>query len=225
MDSFAVYTCYIGPSRTWSSRVYRAPTMEFPCFYFTNNQAIFNLAKDWGWTPVWLKIPIESDPIRDCQNTKLLRCCPHLYEPLAAYKYLCYLDSKLWITDFQKVLDLRGALTDAMPLVLSRHPRNYASVWGEFEEAILQPRYAADKEQYSDYIKAQLRAGFQDAPLRHCCGFSIRKQGDMMRRIGECWYSHIGRCGIEDQISWQFVAQQFPDAILEIPYKDCWESA
>jgi hypothetical protein len=219
-----VYTCYIGPDDNWSNLVYPAPTKDYPCFYFTNNRGTLERAEANGWTPVWVDVPIEVEHVRNCWNTKLLRCCPHLYEPLSTFDYLCYLDSKLWITDFSKVLELRHSLTETMPMVLSRHPLPYSSVWGEFDEAMQQTRYNAERDRYSKYIESQLLAGFQDVPLRHCCGFSIRKQCGMMRQIGECWYSHIGRCGIEDQISWQFVVQQFPGAILEIPYKSCWNA-
>jgi len=171
-----------------------------------------------------MDLPIEEDDARNCQNTKLLRCCPHLFEPLARHAYLCYLDSKLWITHLDAIVTLADELTDEMPLVLSRHPNAYTSVWGEFNEAMDQPRYACCRERYMRYIQQCLRMGFQDTPLRHCCGFRIQLQCDLARRIGESWYAHIGMCGIEDQISWQFVVQQFPGAIREIPYKECWNA-
>jgi hypothetical protein len=222
MIDLAFYTCYFGPDASCSNRVHPPPSREVPCYYFTNNRQTFDRASAAGWTAVWDTHPIETDEIRNCQHTKLLRCCPHLFEPMNTHTHLCYLDSKLWVTDLDTVLSLANDLTDETPLVLSRHPSDYTSAWGEFHEAMRQPRYAIHQPRYAQYISTMLRMGFQDLPLRHCCGFRIQKQCDLTRRIGECWYAHIGLCGIEDQISWQFVAQQFPGAIREIPYKHCW---
>lgn len=218
----AFYTCYFGSDNAWSNQVHAPPSKEHPCYYFTNNNKTLEVAREKGWIAVWEPIPVENDEIRDCQNTKLLRCCPHLFEPLNKHAYLCYLDSKLWVTDLPRILSLASTLTDDKPLVLSRHPTEYTSAWDEFNEAMKQARYISHRGQYETYIETMLRLGFQDLPLRHCCGFRIQKQGPLTQRIGETWYTHIGRCGIEDQISWQFVVQQFPDAVVEIPYKSVW---
>lgn len=222
MIDLAFYTCYYGPSGSWSNKVYPPPSREHPCYYFTNNRGTFESATIGGWIAVWDTQPIENNETRDCQNTKLLRCCPHLFEPVNKHAYLCYLDSKLWVTDLDLIVSLAKDLTDEKPLVLSRHPGTYTSAWGEFKEAMRQPRYRIHQPRYAQYISTMLRMGFEDLPLRHNCGFRIQKQGPLARQIGETWYAHIGLCGIEDQISWQFVVQQFPGAIHEIPYKSCW---
>jgi hypothetical protein len=222
----AFFTCYLGPDLSWSNIIHSPPSESHDCYYFTNNQNTYANLKDTGWIPVWLDIPIEDSEIKNCLNTKLLRCCPHLFDMLAKYEYLCYLDSKLWITDLDKVMQLQDVLasSETMTMAVSMHPRTYSSVWGEFDEAMQQARYKNYEKQYTDYIQHQLQSGYQDVPLRHCCGFSVRKQTEQMRRIGERWYSHIHRCGIEDQISWQFIIQDFPDAVYEVPYKYCWNS-
>jgi hypothetical protein len=222
MIDIAFYTCYLGPDACWSNKVHSPPSREHSCYYFTNNLKTFDTAKAAGWIAVLDDHPIENNETHDCQNTKLLRCCPHLFEPLNKHAYLCYLDSKLWVTDLDRILSLTNDMTDEMPLVLSRHPSEYSSVWGEFDEAMRQSRYECHRTRYAHYVESMLRLGFRDVPLRHCCGFRIQKQCDLTRRVGEMWYAHIGLCGIEDQISWQFVVQKFPGAIHEIPYKSCW---
>ena len=220
----AFFTCYLGPDSSWSNVVHKAPSQTHDCYYFTNNLTTYSKLEDAGWIPVWLDIPIEHDEIKDALNTKLLRCCPHLFDTLGKYDYLCYLDSKLWITDIEKVIEIQRVLEsdETLTLAVSMHPNTYSSVWGGFNEALYQPRYKQYEKQYVDYINTQLQNGYKDIPLRHCCGFSIRKQTECMRQIGERWYSHIHRCGIEDQISWQFIIQDFPTAVYEVPYKHCW---
>jgi hypothetical protein len=204
--------------------VHAPPSKDHPCYYFTNNQNTFDTAHAAGWIAVLEPIPIENNEIRDAQNSKFLRCCPHLIEQLARHEYLCYLDSKLWITDLDRVLSIARDLTDEMPLCMSRHPGDHTTVWTEFEGAMLQHRYGVQRDRYKSYMDDMLRMGFQDIPLRHCGGFRIQKRGPLTQRIGENWYAHIGRCGIEDQISWQFVVQQFPGAIVEVPYKSVWSA-
>jgi hypothetical protein len=220
----AFYTCYSGNDYAYSNMVHPAPSKEHDCYYFTNNSTTYSKLKDMGWIPILLDISIENDDIKDCQSTKLLRCCPHLFEPLNNYEYLCYIDSKLQITTVEKIEELQNILAanENLTLAMTMHPRNYASVWGEFDEAMQQHRYNINEKKYSEYIHSQLSSGYKDIPLRHCCGFSLRKQNDIMRRIGERWYSHICKCGIEDQISWQFIIQDFPNTVYEVPYKYCW---
>jgi len=226
MIDIAFYTCYLGPDGTWSNKVHPPPSSNHPCYYFTNNYNTFERAKKAGWAPVWMDVPVEESEIHNIANTKVLRCCPHLFEVLVPHTHLCYLDSKLWITDLDGILSVAKELTDERPLALSLHPfrDRYITVWDEFEEAMLQYRYACQRSRYVTYMNNCLRIGFQNCPLRHACGFRIQKQGELARRIGESWYAHIGLCGIEDQISWQFVVQQFPGSVLEIPYKGVWNA-
>jgi hypothetical protein len=220
----AFYTCYTGGDSGCSNQVRNVPSKEHDCYYFTNNPGTYARAKDMGWMPILLDYPVENDQIKDCQATKLLRCCPHLFEPLNRYEYLCYMDSKMETTSLEKIIELQTILHNSSDLVLAitLHPSSFTSVWGEFNEAMGQERYKKHESNYIQYIESQLRAGYKDIPQRHCCGFSVRKQNDIMRRIGERWYSHICRCGIEDQISWQFIIQDFPTAVYEVPYKYCW---
>jgi hypothetical protein len=224
MIDIAFYSCYLGPDSSWSNQVFPPPSKDHRCYYFTNNVRTAELAKAFGWIVVWDYQPISTDEIQNAYNTKLLRCCPHLFEPLNKHAYLCYIDSKVWITNLNEVLSLANRLTDDMPIVLSGHQWSHTTVWGEFIEAIKQPRYAVHRDRYRRYIDTMLRLGYRDIPLRHSTGFKILKQCALARRIGESWYSHIGLSGIECQISWQFVCQDFPGAILDVPYKTCWNA-
>jgi hypothetical protein len=226
MIDIAFYTCYFGPDRCWSNQVKTPPSKDHPCYYFTNNQKTFDTAKQAGWIAVWEPIPIENDQVRDAQNSKLVRCCPHLFEQLKKHTHLCYLDSKLWITDLDRILSIAKDLTDETPLCMSRHPAadNYTTVWDEYTTAMQQDRYGLHRDRYKLYIETMLKIGFEDIPLKHCSGFRIEKRCPLAQRIGENWYAHIGRCGIECQIAWQFVVQQFPGAITEVPYKSVWNA-
>jgi hypothetical protein len=78
---------------------------------------------------------------------------------------------------------------------------------------MLQPRYAIDKQRYKKYIVKQLARGYNEEVETHFqTGFIIRK-GDC-RDINEAWFKDIQEAGIECQISFFFVQQMFPGAIV-----------
>lgn len=218
----AFYTCFIGGDMNWANVITELPSTQDDCYYFTNNPSMYSRLEHTGWKRVWLDIPIENDNILDCANTKSLRCRPHLYEVLRPYEYVCWIDSKLRVTDLKKVYEMRDSLVGSKVIAITRHPYTYLDAWGEYNEAIKHAKYASQKDQYHNYIVSKLSEGFENKPLRHSCGFSVRKQCSLFQEIGETWYTHIQECGIEDQISWQFVVQLFPDAIQEFDYQYCW---
>ena len=41
--------------------------------------------------------------------------------------------------------------------------------------------------------------------------------------INEFWYNEIKECGIEDQISFQFVQQKYADLFLTLNYQESWK--
>jgi len=193
------------------------------CYYFTNNPNTYGRLEHSGWKRIWVDIPIENDNVLDAMNTKRLRCCPHKFDALRDYQYLCWVDSKLEITSTEKVYDMMNSLVGTKIIALTRHPIPHTDVWGEYNLAIQYPKYASQKDRYAAYISKRIAEGFDaKKPLRHCSGFSVRKQCKQMEDIGDVWYSHILECGIECQISWQFVAQLYEDSIQDFEFQYCW---
>jgi predicted 3-demethylubiquinone-9 3-methyltransferase (glyoxalase superfamily) len=223
MDTIAFYTCFLGSNTNWANVIPRVPSIDDDCYYFTNNPDTYSRLENSGWKRVWLNIPIENDNIRDCMNTKHLRCCPHEYEVLRAYTLLCWIDSKIEITDIQKVYDMAHSLRGTKVIALCRHPILHVDVWGEYTLSLQYEKYAKQQKQYETYITKKLEEGYSTAPLRHHAGFSVRRQCEKMEEIGNMWYAHIQECGIQDQISWQFVAQRFKDSIEEFECQYCWK--
>lgn len=223
MKTIAFYTCFFGGDSNWANVIADVPSTTEDCYYFTNNPTTYVRLEHSGWKRVWCDIPIRNDNVLDAMNVKHLRCCPHEYDILRDYEYICWIDSKLKVTDIQKVYDMMNSLVGTKVIALTRHPIPHVDVWGEYNLAIQYPKYESQKELYFAYIHKKLQEGFDEKkPLRHCVGFSVRKQCENVEKIGETWYSHIQECGIEDQISWQFVAQHFEDCIQEFGYQYCW---
>jgi len=225
--AFAYYTCFFGSDTNWTFLIPPLPTTEHDCYFFTNNTRMFGLLERTGWKRVWIDIPVYNDTLLDTQSTKELRACPHRFEVLQPYMYLCWFDCKLKV-DHQRVMTVTENMkTSEKSIVLSLHPEQYPTVWGEYEIAMKYEKYARQKDQAFAYIQKKLSEGYPETlPVHYCGGFHIRNMSEpKVIEFGDDWYSNITQCGIEDQISLQFVHQKYTDLILSIPYKDCWAYA
>lgn len=226
--SIAVYTCFFGTSDNWANIVLPAPFEDIPCYYFTNNRQTYDSLSGTGWTGVFVKdVPVSEDARVCAAQTKHLRCCPHDYPLLRPYAYLCWMDSKLKVTSREAFNEMVQGLADSPSVVwaFTRHPLPYTSVWDEYKEAVQHEKYAFETDRYRAYIESRLKAGYvEDLPQLVCCGFSIRKACPLVEEIGEFWHREIQECGIEDQISFQFVHQLYGSALLLFPYQHCWSN-
>jgi hypothetical protein len=224
-NRLAFYTCFIGSTYSTVLNIPPLPSTKYDCYYFTNNEEMSLLTKDTGWKLVFLNIPIYNDYNKDCMNCKHIRCCPHEYDELKSYEYVCWFDDTLTV-DCEKVEKLLLELERSnKSIVLSKHPNQYSDVWGEYYEAISYPRYFTESDRYFNYIQKKIiEKGNDILNVHYCGGFSIRKLTDkFVISYNNQWYSNILDCGIEDQISLQFIHQNYTDIILGIEYKECWD--
>lgn len=218
-NTIAFYTVFCGDNSNIANRI-PAPPKDKDCYFFSNNKETLGKAQLAKWTPVYLNIPIKNNDIQSAMDSKHLKACPHLYPDLAKYHYTVYLDSKLNV-EYNKVITLINKYRN-YPFMMRRHEFLSGSVHNEFNLAMDQPRYLAQKEQYQQYIKDQTNAGLQDTTPDHLqTGFIIRNmQHPITSKIGETWHSHIQKCGIECQISFYFVKQLFEIYIIPIENED-----
>jgi hypothetical protein len=225
--AFAYYTCFFGSDTNWTFMIPPLPTSEHDCYFFTNNPRMFGFLEHSGWKRVWVDIPIHNDNLRDCESTKELRSCPHRFKILQPYEYLCWFDCKLKVDHSRIINHLEQLKTSNKSFVLTLHPIQYPTVWGEYDSAMGVKKYALQKDQVLAYIQKKLSDGYPETLTAHYCGgFHIRKMSDpRIVDFGEEWYSNIQQCGIEDQISLQFVYQGYKDLIVSLAYQDCWTYA
>jgi hypothetical protein len=171
-------------------------------------------------------IPIHNDHVKDTMESKEIRACPHRFEQLATYDYLCWFDSKLKVFPdvVNRCVDILGSSEQCV--VLTQHPYSgtYTTVWDEYNLAITYDKYRQQADQYKSYIQAQLAKDFSETiSIFYCGGFSLRKRCAKTTEFNECWYRHIQECGIEDQISLQFVEQEFRPFIHGLKYQESWK--
>jgi hypothetical protein len=227
MKKVVFYTCYFGGDNNHSKLIGKLPSATHDCVYFTNNLDIYKKLENTGWKRIWVdNIPIYDCHIKDTQSSKLLRCCPHKFDILSNYEYTCWIDSKLDVFE-DKVMSVINLLDNSDKcMALTKHPYSdrFTSVWDEYNIALGYQKYFSQKEQYFNYITKKINEGFSDKlDIHYAMGFNLRKKCIDSEKIGEVWYSHILECGIEDQISFQFVKQLFSNLILTLNYQQTWK--
>lgn len=222
----AFYTCFFGGDHNWAAVIPPLPSADHDCFYFTNNRSIYARLEGTGWIRIWMpEIPIHNDLVADAMSTKELKACPYRFPVLRPYSHLCRMDSKLRITDVTRVLEMAESLTGDAVLAITLNPilNTYVDAWTEYTNAIQYEKYARQKETYSRYITDRLEEGFENLPLRHSVGCCVLRNSPRTDELGSLWYHHIQLCGIECQISWQFVCQRYRSSIVEFPPKYMWD--
>lgn len=226
MSKLAYYTCYFGGINNYSRLIPPIPSLKNDCYFFTNDTEIYNSLENTGWKRVLLDNPIHDCDIKDSMESKLIRCCPYLFIQLKGYEYLCWFDTKLKVYE-NKIDGLVDILSKGDKcIVLTKHPYSskFNTVWDEFNLAMESDKYRAQYQQYIDYIKKQIGSGFsEEINIHFCGGWNLRKMCKRVEEFGDMWYSHIQECGIEDQISLQFVQQKFIDYIIPLEYQETWK--
>lgn len=227
MKKLAYYTCYFGGKSNYSRLIPPIPSIKYDCYYFTNDIDIYNELKQTPWIVIYMNdVPIHNCQVKDTMESKKLRCCPHKFDILNNYEYLCWFDNKLQVYE-NKVEECIEKLNDSNKIiVLSKHPysNTFNSVWDEFNIAMDIDKYNFQKYQNIKYIQMQINNGFSEKINIHFCGgWNIRKMCKKTEEFGELWYKHIQECGIEDQISLQFIQQKYIDNIIPVEYQETWK--
>jgi hypothetical protein len=100
-------------------------------------------------------------------------------------------------------------------LAIRPHPFLSNNVLFEFGEAILQPRYKSQWTQTIKYITEELGNGYKlECQLYWTSAILRNMKHPDIEILNNTWYEHILRCGIECQVSFDFVAQKFQSITL-----------
>ena len=227
--NLAFYTCYFGGNVSFSKLIPPIPSEKYDCYYFTNNIEIYNSLENTKWIRVYLEnIKIHSSDIDNTKETKELRTCSHKFDLLNKYEYLCWFDNKLKVYDniVEKIV-AKLSQNENIFIAFTKHPYSniYSSVWNEFNLAMNTERYFKEKNKNIQYIQKKLNQGFSEKiDVFYCGGFQVKKKCEKMMEFGDLWYSNILECGIEDQISLQFIEQKYSKNILPLEYdKTIWK--
>ena len=223
--NLSFYTCFYGSNQNQSFKIPEIPSIKYDCYYYTNNVEILEQIKNTKWIGIFDNQPTNDDLIESNMVGKRVKVLPHEYKELLYYDYTCFLDSKLQKVDelFVENFIVKYFIEQNYMLLLREHWFIKNSVWIEYQESMLQKRYEIESDKYLKYINEQMSYGLSDTTEHHCaCGFLIRNmKHEKIKELNEMWYSHILKCGIQDQISFFFVKQLFSEHIhpfTEIPF-------
>jgi len=227
MKRLAYYTCYFGGDYNYSNLIPPIPSETTDCYFFTNNPTMYAKLENTKWLRIFIdSIPIHNNSVLDSMSAKEIRSCPHRFPILDEYDYVCWFDTKLKVYEDVAERCVRFLQESNKTMVLTKHPysERYKTVWDEFHTAMGTEKYRAQKEQNEAYIKHQLAKGASETiNVFYCVGFIMQKRCYKQKEINECWYRHIQECGIEDQISFQFIHQLYADSIHGLAYQESWK--
>lgn len=225
---FAFYTCFFG-SDTNDRNCIPEPPVGYDSYYFTNNDRTYEKLSATKWIRVFVPVSVKNDATLDAMDAKHLKACPYMYKELSSYDATCYFDSALQVNAAEVVELATNVFTISnYSMIIARHPfispTWLPSAQNEFNNAMLQHRYAVQRDQYEAYMAEQIESGLLETDnIHYATGFIVRMNNMEMRKLGEIWYSHIQRCGIECQISFFFVQQMFKGHIYDIEPYSCFK--
>jgi hypothetical protein len=212
----AVYSNFYGADNLVHGNVnFNRVDPAIPHYFFTNNQVAGHKCVAAGWTVIPALTPASGDPAESNMQCKEEKVRPHLIARLQEYDFLVYRDAKLTGLDFgmlPRIIEKMkaGGYCAALPV----HGRG---VVDEVVESMFQKRYLLERQRIVNYVNEELRAGWAPVnPVHFGCCTSVRNQRHPdTEAMNNLWRAHIDRCGVQDQISFHFIAQQYK--IMAIP--------
>jgi len=201
------------------------PELPLPghSYFITNKKELVPNLKNKGWLPVLVHIPaIYTEDVIEKQIFYTAQCKKYRVFPQRyiqkQYNYIVWFDNKFNVNVSGTYKTINKPLTNAVAL----HKHIFIeNITGEFKKCIkYQERYNRQKEQYIKYINEQIKSGLSKEYKKHYqVGYVIYNMlHPKIHEIQNSWMEHIEKCGINDQISFNFIAQIYPDIIEEYIY-------
>ncbi|MFC5044567.1 hypothetical protein ACFSTE_15465 [Aquimarina hainanensis] len=236
--TLAFVSGYVGKKK--HARIPKKPPRH-DSYFITDNKWVYYRLKFTRWKPVFIKDTaaliaqfspespvnnfseeaITTDKVT-AQRYYTTACKPLKVYPQhflkKKYDYLVWSDNKFDI-NYKDTIKVVNNWNPDIAMMLHRHPV-LKNIDGEFEESMLQERYVIEKEQYTRYIKDRVNEGLSSQSDDHYqCGYLLyNMKASETENIQKAWHQNINQCGINDQISFNFVAQKFRHLIDEYKY-------
>jgi hypothetical protein len=226
MKKIAYYTGFFGADDNWTCIIPPIFSTVEDCYYFTNNCSIYDRLADTKWIRIFVNTPIKTDYAGSAMDSKELKICPNRYEVLRPYEYTCWLDSTIFIFEsmVNRVIEILQATDSDMAMV--KHPdyKKYKSVWFEYEMAMTLAKHQEIGHMYKKYIEKKLLEGYTDkiSSYFYCTTFILRKNCERNSQMNESWLKNVYDCGIQCQIVFHFIQQEWNPLIFPSEYYSCF---
>jgi hypothetical protein len=210
----AFYSTYCGSTE---NKTFNPQPVEsaYPYFFISNNEEVLSESAKVGYSPIFLKMEVTSNPVLSAYQAKVAKVLPHLIEPLTKFDFLFYKDDKISINEEKIENSVRTLIETDSSTSIRPHPFMSGNILYEFGEAMLQTRYKLQWHQTVAYITEELKNGVQLTCQMYWTSAILRNMRHSdTAKINNLWWEHINRCGIECQISFDVIAQQFNSITL-----------
>ena len=205
----AVFSTFCGPARSMALSM-PAKDIGVDFFFISNNEKCLKRASQLGWIPFFLEVGVYDDPIISAHQAKIAKALPHLFGFLKSYDKLFYMDDKFHfsagiITALEKI-----EVKETFSFMVSYHRFLAKNILFELAEAMGQPRYFSQRQRSVTFITKKLEEGLQlNVENLYETGLILRNlRHPEVNVINEDWYQSILECGIECQISFDFIRRQ-----------------
>lgn len=214
-DNFCCYSTYCGDKSglSLSADVSRIDT---PFYFISNNENALKKSEKLGWIPIYLNIPVSSDILVSSAQAKIAKVLTNEFDDIWGYKKSFYLDDKLNNIP-TKTKNIYNRFKSREDIAFSLHsPKNHAgNILFKFSSAMQQKRYFRQRLKTQNFIMRMLDSGLSlRCEHMYATGYIFRNHSHPETKdINIEWYKAINECGIECQISFDFIAQKYKDII------------
>jgi len=214
LNSVAVYTTYCGSliNKTFNPSKVSA---KYAHYFVSNNENVLMEASQLGWIPIYIDLQVSEDPILSSYQAKIAKALPHLIPQLNDYDFTLYRDDKINVSLDELDNFIIEFVKNNSSLAVRPHPFLSGNILFEFGEAMLQSRYKSEWTKTVKYITEKVKNGQSlECQMYHTCLILRNMKHSDTKLINEDWYQQIQLCGIECQISFDFIAQNFSSISL-----------
>jgi hypothetical protein len=155
--------------------------------------------------------------------SKILKVFPQRYaNAVEDHEFVVWVDSKYAVNTEAVELTVaqwpHGKALLARPHLMFADATGCGSARSEFKEAMKHERYRRQKARIVSYMAEQGAAGLASDGHRHfATGLLLWRLGQPgCATLQDTWHGHIGKCGIECQISFCYIAQLFEERVGQL---------
>lgn len=204
----AVYSNYCGNERNAHANVNGNMVGTYPHFFYTNNGIIASRMQDSGWQPRILNVPVSDSSDESCMQAKEAKII--VPEELREFDIVVFRDAKMGGLDLAQLPGIIDKMRSrGMWAAFPVHARGANA---EYDCSMGQLRYKVQAARIRRYMDEEFAKGGRDVmPIHFGCNLNIRNMRHQDTAPAcAMWMEHTNRVGLQDQISFHFVAQYFP---------------
>ncbi|MDA7428192.1 hypothetical protein PGB28_06960 [Primorskyibacter aestuariivivens] len=213
----AYYSTFCGPT----SRLTFRPQKQmgaYPKYFVSNNPKVLQIVNAYGWRPIFLDLPISSNPIESAHQAKIAKAVPHLFPDLRQHRYLIYVDDKQGVKPDRIETDLARLKSERSPMAAALWSHISGNILLEYTTGMLNERYRLQSHHMARYTMQKLAKGAQlDHARCFATGYILRDtEHPLHDSLSRKWYDDIMECGVLCQLSFNFLAQEHAE-IIDLP--------